>query len=1047
MQRIFTLSFLLVCLSGYLFAQGVQRGADQRFGESYRPGILVIKFKESAVASFRFSTGTDGIVTTGVSSLDALNVRMRATSISRDGMYEPQNRLLSQQLGADRIFLLRVPSSSDMKAVAAMYAADPNVEFANPDWQVYPAVVPNDPLHSSHWGHNNTAQMPSYNWASGQHNGPNVGTVGFDANAQTAWDQSQVYGSTSVLIAIIDGGVNWAHPDLRIWANDDPVDGLDNDGNGKIDDIRGWDFGNDDNNPNDDASGAGHGTACSGVAAAIANNAAGVAGIAGGCTIMPLKAANSAGTLFYTSINDAIYYAADNGADVISMSLGSSGQDGANQTACTYAWNAGVVVLAATGNENNTAISYPAGNTDVIAVGAASNCGDRKRSSSNSGEVNPGVFTDPNGYTCDGERWWGSNYGTNTQDAATAVDVIAPTILPTTDIVGSGGYSTGSYSSYFNGTSCSTPYAAGLCALIISQNPSWTPAQVRNQLCMTAQDIVNIEAGAGWDRYNGYGMVDAYAALTSAGASIAVSIPNGGETWGIGSAQNIQWTSNLVAGNVRIEISRDGGVTFSETAFASTANDGVQSWTVTGPASSSVSVRIFSVTTPSICDTSDANFTLVQPTITVLSPDGGETWGVGASNTIQWTSSNLSGSVKIDILRGNSLTTLFAATPNDGNQSWTVAGPVSDSARIRISSFVIPSVADTSNGYFSIVQPSLSIVTPNGGESWLTGSSQSITWTSSGLSGNVTLLLSRNGGTTYPETLFANTTNDGSESWTVTGPGITTARVKVVSTSLPSVADTSETDFAIGVPSLFVDSPDGGEELEIDSTATLQWSSLLTSGNVMIELSRDGGATYETLFASTADDGAEGWTVSGPSTSQARLRITNISDPLVVDSSAALFAIGRKLHIAAGFEWNMVSVPVTLEDMRKTVVFPAAVSQGFGFEASGYVAKDTLVNGAGYWLKFPSAQNLSLFGGERTVDTIIVQPGWNMIGSITAAVPVDSIIQQPTGIVVSAYYGYNSAAYSVADTLFPMKAFWVKTSQAGALIVKEPVGPLPPKAR
>ena len=76
----------------------------------------------------------------------------------------------------------------------------------------------------------------------------------------------------------------------------------------------------------------------------------------------------------------------------------------------------------------------------MIGVGAASPCGQRKRSSSLSSEVNPGVSTDPNGYTCDGERWWGSNYGTTTAGAAGAVDVLAPTILPTTDRLGSAGY-------------------------------------------------------------------------------------------------------------------------------------------------------------------------------------------------------------------------------------------------------------------------------------------------------------------------------------------------------------------------------------------------------------------------------------------------------------------------------------------------------------------------------------------------------------------------------------------------------------------------------
>ena len=264
--------------------------------------------------------------------------------------------------------------------------------------------------------------MISYDWATYSHTGPTVGTVGFDANAQAAWDVS--YGDPSVIIAIIDSGVDIYHEDLNCMA--------------------GYDFGDGDTNPMDDSRTPGHGTCCAGVAAAVAGNGIGVAGIAGNCTIMPLKVADRRGTMSFTSITNAIYYAADNGADVISMSLGAAiTSDPATDAALQYAFNAGCVILAATGNENATAISYPAINPYVIGVGAASPCGERKRSSSLSTELNPGVFADPNGYTCDGERWWGSNYGTTAADGAGAVDVIAPTIVPTTDISGAGGYDAG----------------------------------------------------------------------------------------------------------------------------------------------------------------------------------------------------------------------------------------------------------------------------------------------------------------------------------------------------------------------------------------------------------------------------------------------------------------------------------------------------------------------------------------------------------------------------------------------------------------------------
>ena len=431
----------------------------------------------------------------GLPGLDALAAAAGVSRIARPYL-SPERA--DKAAGLDRWFMLTV-DEGDMPALAARLAADPAVAAARPDWRAFPASVPNDPLYPAHWGHDNTAQMISYDWATYSHTGPTVGTVGFDANAQAAWDVT--YGDPGVIIAIVDSGVDIYHEDLACMA--------------------GYDFGDGDTNPMDDSRSPGHGTCCAGVAAAVAGNGIGVAGVAGNCTIMPLKVADRRGTMSFTSITNAIYYAADNGADVISMSLGAAiTSDPATDAALQYAFNAGCVILAATGNENATAISYPAINPYVIGVGAASPCGERKRSSSLSTELNPGVFADPNGYTCDGERWWGSNYGTTTPDGAGAVDVIAPTIVPTTDISGAGGYDAGNYDLFFNGTSCATPYAAGVAALIKSAYPAYTAQQVRDRLCDTAQDVVSVESGGGWDRYTGWGMVDAAAAVAGGGGPL-----------------------------------------------------------------------------------------------------------------------------------------------------------------------------------------------------------------------------------------------------------------------------------------------------------------------------------------------------------------------------------------------------------------------------------------------------------------------------------------------------------------------------------------------
>lgn len=525
----------------------------------------------------------------GLKAVDDVLTASGAVAHGR-AMITPANLREGRRIGLDRWLMVELDGSVDAAAVAEALRSLPEVEAATPNYIAFPAAVPADPMHASHWGHNNTAQLLSFNWTNGNHEtGSPVGTVGFDANAHAAWDGTQGFGSTAVIIAIIDSGVQAGHPDLR--------------------QVTGWDYGDNDSNPDDNSSQSGHGTACAGVAAAI-NNSLGTAGIAGGCSIMPLKVANSAGTMTFVSIQNALVYAADHGADIISMSLGAAiSSDPATDNSILYAFNAGCTILAATGNENASTISYPAINANVIGVGAASPCGDRKRSSSLSSEVNPGVNTDPRGYTCDGERWWGSNYGTTTAGAAGAVDVIAPTILPTTDRLGANGYDPSDYSKWFNGTSCATPYAAGVCGLILSKNPTWTPAQVRTQLLTTAQDVVSSESAAGWDRYAGYGMVDAAAAVGGGGTpvdAVTVTAPNGGESLTGGAAFNITWSWTGSFTTVNIDYSSNGGTSWTN-VVAGTANDGAHSWTVPSTATTQGRIRVSGGTAT---DMSNANFTI-----------------------------------------------------------------------------------------------------------------------------------------------------------------------------------------------------------------------------------------------------------------------------------------------------------------------------------------------------------------------------------------------------------------------------------------------------
>lgn len=192
----------------------------------------------------------------------------------------------------------------------------------------------------------------------------------------------------------------------------------------------------------------------------------------------------------------------------------------------------------------------------------------------------------------------------------------------------------------------------------------------------------------------------------------------------------------------------------------------------------------------------------------------------------------------------------------------------------------------------------IEVQSPNGGENWIIGSDQTITWKSRGLGGNVNIELSRDNGTTF-EMLFADTPNDGSETWTVTGPETNQALLRITSVDHPTVDDVSDSVFSISQPppaSITVTVPNGGEDWQIGSNQTIQWTSTGKTGliqNVKIELSRDGGSTFEVLFSSTANDGSETWTVTGPATTQALIRITDTSDASVNDTSDASFTISE----------------------------------------------------------------------------------------------------------------------------------------------------------
>lgn len=291
--------------------------------------------------------------------------------------------------------------------------------------------------------------------------------------AHDAWTVEA--GDPAVVVAIIDTGIDLDHPELQaqLWVNPgETVNGIDDDGNGYVDDVLGYDFVNGDQTPDDDNE---HGSHVAGIVAAIRNNSIGVAGTAN-VKVMALKVLNFEGTGSYSAIAEAINYAVDNGADVINMSLGGGGYSAAVEAACQYAAANNVVVLAASGNESTSSISFPSSLPSCIAVGAV----------------------DINNNLADF-----SNYGYGIELVAPGVDIAST--VPHSD-----------YAS-FDGTSMASPYAAGVAALMRSAFPAMSAADVRAWLAGTATD----QGVPGYDTTFGYGCVDAYNAVTMAGSPVA----------------------------------------------------------------------------------------------------------------------------------------------------------------------------------------------------------------------------------------------------------------------------------------------------------------------------------------------------------------------------------------------------------------------------------------------------------------------------------------------------------------------------------------------
>jgi subtilisin family serine protease len=433
---------LSVALAG---AVVTTQGDDKRSKKEFVDDEILVKFKPRAKAD----------VISRIYS--RLNVRASRNMLERFRGFDGKPRMgFLKKRGLDRLHLLKIPKTADLHAVIRELKDDPNVEYAEPNFLVHVEVEPSDPYFSELWGLHNTGQTG--------------GTADADIDAPEAWDTQT--GSDDVLIAVIDSGVDYNHEDLapNTWTNagEIPDNGVDDDGNGFVDDVKGWDFcklndGEDDNDPMDDM---GHGTHCAGIIAAVGNNKKGVVGVNWNARILPVKFLDQWG---YGSTDDAvesIFYATLMGVDIMSNSWGGGDYSQALADAIGAANAAGILFVAAAGNrglDNDMGGNYPSGYDfpNVVAV-AATDHDDQKA-----------IF---------------SNYGAETVDLG-APGVAIYSTVPTGDceLCDSSGYL------HLNGTSMATPYVAGVAGLLKAQFPQFTSSEIKARLLSTVDALPGLD--------------------------------------------------------------------------------------------------------------------------------------------------------------------------------------------------------------------------------------------------------------------------------------------------------------------------------------------------------------------------------------------------------------------------------------------------------------------------------------------------------------------------------------------------------------------------
>ncbi len=401
-----------------------------------------------------------------------------------------------------------------------------------------------------------------------------------------------------------------------------------------------------------------------------------------------------------------------------------------------------------------------------------------------------------------------------------------------------------------------------------------------------------------------------------ASPQVTVVVPNGGEDWSVGEEDTIRWIAldNVGVDHLDIYYSTNGG-TYWDTVSVGEANDSSYSWTIPPPLSDSCLVRIIAYDqslNPGE-DVSDSLFTIsdrTPPQVTVLVPNGGEDWAIGATDTVRWIATDMFGIDSLGIYYstdgGTSWDTVSTGEPNDSNYAWTIPDTPSDSCLVRILAYD-PSQnlgADLSDSLFRIsdqTPPRVTVIAPNGGENWVVDEEDTVRWTAYDEYGvdSVNICYSVNGGSRW-DTVSTGEPNDSSYTWTVPPTPSDSCLVKIVAydSYLNPGEDESDSLFTISdqtPPEVTVLVPNGGESWAVGEEDTIRW---MASDNVAVDhldiyYSTDAGSNWDTVSVGEVNDSLYVWMVPSTPSDSCLVRVI-AHDPYLnqsEDESDSLFTI------------------------------------------------------------------------------------------------------------------------------------------------------------